>query len=357
MSTVTVSMIVKDEEQYLADCLKSVQPIADEIIVVDTGSTDDTVEIALDHDAEVRTHEWHDHFADARNDSIDCARGDWVLWLDADERLTEASYDFIRGLGQPDKPVGYICTIKSAREDFKFYTTSINTRLFANHFGVQFKHRVHEQLDQEKLQGRLVNSPVEFLHLGYNSEAANARKRARNIPLMEQQLESDPNNPYVLMRMGHDVAQDGDSQQAVFYFRRALKADHGKDVYTENIWNALAHAHNDLHETKDAKRYAKKSLRKTPKQVVAWWQLYRAFYLDRHYPQALQALQEVAKVQQEHRRMASPIQDIEVPSETLQGAMEDCEARGLMLQDTKYKMSDRVYQRKGKTITKVTEEK
>ena len=86
--SITACLIVKNEERFLDKCLQSLQGTADQIVVVDTGSTDRTVEIARTHDAEIHHFEWCDDFAAARNFSLEKARGDWVLILDADEVLT-----------------------------------------------------------------------------------------------------------------------------------------------------------------------------------------------------------------------------------------------------------------------------
>ncbi|MCH8018826.1 glycosyltransferase family 2 protein, partial [candidate division KSB1 bacterium] len=85
--SLSLCMIVKNEEEYLQECLESIEDVVDEIIVVDTGSTDRTVEIARQFDAEVHHIPWNDDFAAARNESIKHASGDWILQLDADERL------------------------------------------------------------------------------------------------------------------------------------------------------------------------------------------------------------------------------------------------------------------------------
>ena len=84
----SVCMIVKNEERFLGQCLASVKDIADELIVIDTGSTDRTVEIAREHGAQVGNFEWCNDFAAARNASIAPATGDWILFLDADEELS-----------------------------------------------------------------------------------------------------------------------------------------------------------------------------------------------------------------------------------------------------------------------------
>jgi len=90
-------MIVRDEEEFLDACLESAKGVADEIVVLDTGSVDRTAEIARSHGARVYSHPWRDSYSEARNAGIDLATGDWILILDADERLDESAKPIIRG--------------------------------------------------------------------------------------------------------------------------------------------------------------------------------------------------------------------------------------------------------------------
>ena len=90
--TLSLCMIVKNEEKHLAKCLASVRPVVDEMIVVDTGSTDRTVDIAKAFGAQVYNFEWTNNFAEARNYSLSKASGDWILVLDADEVISSMDY-------------------------------------------------------------------------------------------------------------------------------------------------------------------------------------------------------------------------------------------------------------------------
>ena len=85
---ISVCLITKNEEKFLSDCLQSIREIADEIILVDTGSTDRTVEIAGAFGCRVIHHEWQNDFSLARNTGITAANGKWILCIDADERLS-----------------------------------------------------------------------------------------------------------------------------------------------------------------------------------------------------------------------------------------------------------------------------
>ncbi len=85
--TITLCMIIKNEEAFLEKCLSSIENFADEIIIIDTGSTDNSINIAHSFRAKVYRYEWNNHFAKARNEGITKAETEWILWLDADECL------------------------------------------------------------------------------------------------------------------------------------------------------------------------------------------------------------------------------------------------------------------------------
>jgi len=104
--TLSLCMIVKNEQQFLPDCLESVRNIVDQIVIIDTGSVDNTVEIAKRYSSEVHYFKWCDDFSAARNESIKYASGDWIFWIDADERLLPESVPEIKKLMEyENKPV------------------------------------------------------------------------------------------------------------------------------------------------------------------------------------------------------------------------------------------------------------
>lgn len=138
----TLCMIVKNEERHISRCLSSVQDIADEIVVVDTGSEDQTVQICKSFNAQVYTHEWKNDFAKARNAGLQHAKGDWILFLDADEELDQETGSILPSLLHDDLPslgllkiISYTGKQWDENEAFE----SMQTRLFRNHQGISFK--------------------------------------------------------------------------------------------------------------------------------------------------------------------------------------------------------------------------
>ncbi len=142
-------MIVKNEAHNIGACIESFADLVDEIIVTDTGSTDDTVAIAKRMGAKVFHFPWIDHFAAARNESLRHATGEWIFWMDADDRLDAENRARLRRLfaDLPDGKVAYVfkvlCPPKNAGDSG---TVVDHVRLFRNLPGLSWEHRIHEQI-------------------------------------------------------------------------------------------------------------------------------------------------------------------------------------------------------------------
>jgi glycosyltransferase involved in cell wall biosynthesis len=115
-ATLSLCMIAKNEEKQIARCLGSAKNFVDEIIVVDTGSNDRTVEIAKQFGAKVVSHEWKDDFSDARNVSLEHASGDWILVIDSDETISKEDLEKIRQLIKDENGDAYKLTQRNYRE-------------------------------------------------------------------------------------------------------------------------------------------------------------------------------------------------------------------------------------------------
>ncbi len=147
---VSLTMIVRDEAHNLGPCLDSAAGLCEEIIVVDTGSTDDTVEIARSRDAKVVPFTWIDDFAAARNAALDHATGRYAFWLDADDRIDDANRERLATLfaGLHDKPeAAYVMKqLSSGSEAAETTTSADHVRLFPRRDNVRWSYRVHEQI-------------------------------------------------------------------------------------------------------------------------------------------------------------------------------------------------------------------
>ncbi|NLK86446.1 MAG: glycosyltransferase [Clostridiaceae bacterium] len=204
-------MIVKNEEKHIARCLDSVRGIVDEIIVVDTGSTDKTKELAMSYGASVYDFEWIDDFSAARNFSIEKSTGDWNLFLDADEYITNDCRDIIRRFINNNQAIGKIaCTNYFYDGDELHKRISHISRLAPK--SVFFEGRIHEQLCSDLPR---INVDVQVSHDGYLKEG----KSDRNLPILYSELESDPKNPYILYQIASTLFASKKHAEADQYFR------------------------------------------------------------------------------------------------------------------------------------------
>ena len=194
--TLTACLIVRDAADTVLTTLNSILPVADEIRVVDTGSRDATRDVVADFAARspvpvlVRTEPWPNDFAAARNLSIDGAQGDWILWIDADERLMGA--ERLRRLLQTEHWEAY--GIRQHNHIFDHGVTHVELpfRVFRNHRGYRFFGAIHEHPERalnDVIEPWTVAPGVDILHYGYLTEPTRRHKLLkRNLALLEQDL-------------------------------------------------------------------------------------------------------------------------------------------------------------------------
>jgi hypothetical protein len=214
----SAALIVRDEQAHLAACLDRLTEVVDQVVVVDTGSLDDSPAIARACGAELLTMEWTGDFARARNRALDAAVGDWILYIDADERLT-AGDELHRVLGGPegrDAVAGLVLFRAATR-----WTPYREHRLFRNRPDLRFRGRIHESVvpDIERIVATegatIIEVPARIDHLGYDGDMT--AKRRRNLPLLEDAVTRDPDRTYLwfdlgLSRLGLD--DPGGAEQA-----------------------------------------------------------------------------------------------------------------------------------------------
>jgi glycosyltransferase involved in cell wall biosynthesis len=180
-------MIVKNEEKYLADCLESVKSVVDHIVIVDTGSTDNTLEIAKSYNADVYHFDWVDDFSAARNFALSRSASDWILYLDADERLDKNSHNLLKKIVADDEKLGVRCKIYNIDEINKKPKIQNSTRLFKYSNKIKFTGKAHEQIESSLLENgyKIIDSDLWINHLGYNIDKNGLVKKAeRNLKLL-----------------------------------------------------------------------------------------------------------------------------------------------------------------------------
>ncbi|HHY66373.1 MAG TPA: glycosyltransferase [Alicyclobacillus sp.] len=226
---ISLCMIVKNEAEYLDACLTSVQGAVDEIIVVDTGSDDGSVELAMRHGARVIREPWRHDFARARNAGLDRARGEWILVLDADERLEPGDAAELRSAAKEpgaEAVLLQLCHEPGAGQEAVVINPVV--RLFRNRPEYRFEGRVHEQITpsicRTRPEGRFIVSEVRVRHLGYHPETVNSRNKvARNLRLLRLEIRDHPDQPFHWYNLGVEYVRSGRLPRALACFRRARR--------------------------------------------------------------------------------------------------------------------------------------
>ncbi|HTC60648.1 MAG TPA: glycosyltransferase [Solirubrobacteraceae bacterium] len=225
----SLCMIVRDEQEMLPRCLASVADAVDEMVIVDTGSTDATVEIARSFGARVLFHEWTGSFAQARNVSFDAAEGDWLLCLDADEVLVEEDAPLLRSLtGRTWREAFYLSETNYTGDLEDGTAVTHNAlRVFRNRPEYRFEGRLHEQIAHclpGYLPERVEASGVRIEHYGYLGAVRDSREKSRrNIELLHLQQAESPPTPFLHYNLGSEYAAANEPQAALAEFERAWK--------------------------------------------------------------------------------------------------------------------------------------
>lgn len=208
MPTLTVSILTRNEQANLPDAIASVQAVADQLHVTDTGSTDDTVAIAESMGVSVDSFTWIDDFAAAWNHRLSRIETDWVLLLDADERVLPESHETLRRCLDRGDVLAYDVIRRDVIDNAQpeRYTRMTLPRLFRNHQAIRFVGRCHPHpepaLDQIAGQNSMIlaDSGVELLHFGYTAELRPA-KLQRGARLLALELADRPGQPYYLVEL------------------------------------------------------------------------------------------------------------------------------------------------------------
>jgi glycosyltransferase involved in cell wall biosynthesis len=215
----SLCMIVKNEERNLPRCLDSVRGLAGELIVVDTGSSDATPEIAAGFGAEAIPFDFSIvDFAAARNQAIARARGRWILMLDADETLDGASAPLIEKLVALDENAGYFLERHNHASDSATSTRDYVVRLFPNRPGYRYRGRVHETIDASILAGggRLHKTGIRIDHTFAADRETRRRKNHWYIEILKEEIAADPSDDsrldflaaeYHQLEMFHEAAE------------------------------------------------------------------------------------------------------------------------------------------------------
>ena len=241
----SLSMIVRNEEARLATCLASVKGFADEMVVIDTGSVDATVAVAVQAGARVEQMEWPGDFAPARNHALQYLKGDWVLVLDADEQLRPEVVPSLKALmAQPDVLVINLLRYEIGAAMAPYSSVS---RLFRRHPSIQWSRPYHSMID-ESVQAILTSEPhwriancsePAILHDGYRPELLAGSDKADQLrEAMESDLKRHPGDPYASAKLGGLLISEGRATEAIPLLRQGLE---GATAQSSERYELLLH--------------------------------------------------------------------------------------------------------------------
>jgi glycosyltransferase involved in cell wall biosynthesis len=264
-------MIVKNEEKYLRDCLESVKGVVDEIILVDTGSKDSTLLIAQEYGAKIFNFEWINDFSAARNYSLSQCTGNWILYLDADERLSAKSRNHLKLLTSKNDKIAYYCQVCSIDEVNSRPSIMSYVRLFPNEESLKFEGAIHEQIEYSLQRNKIpiIKSSIEILHVGYNlNNDGLILKAKRNLDILLSEY-SENNSSYYAFQLGQTYGILENKKDAVKYFQIAVQDHSLKPEYKSTAYRYLSI---DLAEKQDwinALEFIDESIRNDANQPLA----------------------------------------------------------------------------------------
>ncbi len=279
--TISLCMIARNEEKYLEQCLNSVKDVADEIIIVDTGSTDRTKEIARKFGAKIFDFKWADDFSAARNESLKHSSKDWVLVLDADEVIEKEDLEKIKI--EINKCEGNIAGFSFEQRsyignffegavknnsDFEpvkkypFFISHFLVRLFRNRLGLHFRHRVHELVEDSINEKGLKYKKMDVAlhHFGSVKGGLANEKAEQYSKLILKQLEDDPESPRYNYQAARMCLGKNDFSGALKYFEKTAKLDQSYKL----VFSEIAKIYLQMNDKNRAIEYFKKSMKQNP---------------------------------------------------------------------------------------------
>ena len=276
MATISLCMIVKDEEKWLSQCLESAK-LVDEIIIADTGSSDKSIEIAKSFGATVFSIPWEHDFAKARNAAVAKATKEWILVLDADEKIIPDDLKKLKNLLDtisadalklelrnyiPKQMPGAVkCEPSEITYNARAYKPFKLVRVFRNK-GYRYENKVHELVEHniESAQGKIAEAPIPIHHYGI-LQSENVQHKMRYYAwLVFKELEENPENIRALYMAGQHEKDQGDLAKSLEYFQKVAN----KDSSYRNVWSVIASIHLELNDNESAIHSYEKSLVNNP---------------------------------------------------------------------------------------------
>lgn len=262
MSPISICIIAKNEEKHIEECCKRLKPYGFEIVLVDTGSTDKTVELAKRYTDSIFHFKWCNDFSAAKNYAMEKASHDWILSIDCDEYIESIDLSALAALMESQSTAaGRILIRNRFTENGQTAYEQVRVSRFVNRRCYHFEGAVHEQLvpigapDGNFSPVKYVyDAPITVLHVGYDgSEEEMRNKSKRNITLLEQELETQGEDPYIYYQLGQSYRKIHDYEKAFYYFDLGLSMDVDPALdYVQTMVESYGYTLLDLKRNQDA---------------------------------------------------------------------------------------------------------
>ena len=287
-NAISVCMIVKNEEQYLGNCLKSIKDIAREIVIVDTGSTDRTVEIAKNYTDKIYLHPWTNSFSEARNHSLRYAAGDWIFIIDADEEMIQEDIPILLEAIQDKEIDAVMVQVVSKFQQGKREAIHSVERIFRNNGSIHYEGRVHNRL--VGIQNARV-FPIRLIHYGYDLNKAQSKKKFnRTVSMLKMDLQEDPDNPMTYHYLSCSYLGQGMWKESLDNSLTAIRLAEGKDdpnmIYLWSHYNAAMSYYRlkELNMAEDISMYA---LKKYSNHIDSHFILSLVYFDQKQWPRLI----------------------------------------------------------------------
>lgn len=302
-STLSLCMIVKNEADNLKECLQCFQAAADEIVVVDTGSTDQTPELARAFGARVFHFPWTHNFSAARNFSLQQATGDYVLWVDADDRIDPDELSKIRRL-KPHlrkKPWNAYYFIVSDNAADLGTIVFLQLRLFPRIPAARFDGKIHEQITGSLQQAGIpcLRTDILLRHVGNRDQAHLMEKSQRNLVILQEALLADAKNPVLLFHAGRTLANLNQREAAIEHMQKILAFPECRIRYPRLALEAgllQARYYAEMSRHAFSERILRDLLEAFPQEDILHFFLGEAYLKNEHYPEAAAELEKALSI-------------------------------------------------------------
>lgn len=312
MPSITLCIITKNEEKYLEQCVNSVKSIIDEIIVVDTGSTDETKEIAKKFNAKIYDFEWNDSFSAAKNEAIKHATREWILVMDADEIIEEDDLKKIKSaIENPGENAAFALEQRSyinspfegaernksnfeSAKNYHFLISHRLVRLFRNNLRLKFSHRVHELIEDSLREKGLKFSNLDVVlhHFGSVKDGRHILEKTEFYKkLIFKQLEDEPDNARYNYQAARMFLGEGNFTSALKYFENTAKIDPNYRL----VFSEIAKTYLQMSDFNRSVEFFRKSIKQKPDDISAYNNWAVAYMMMGRFNDARKLLEEQLK--------------------------------------------------------------